>query len=116
MKCIKKDDHTLRFPCRFIWALMEDAAVVIKCRMSHLYSHRQGRLFAQLVDLLRFYEGFEIDEQTGTQLTDDDVLLAHSSRLQAFQLLVYKQVPKVWLQKGVDVVCEVWGLMIDIRS
>ncbi|CAM6101508.1 unnamed protein product [Calypogeia fissa] len=54
-----------------------------------------ARLGCCLVDLLHFYEGFEIDEQTGTQLTNDDVLLAHSSRLQAFQLLVFKQVPKL---------------------
>ncbi|BBN15051.1 intron-binding protein aquarius [Marchantia polymorpha subsp. ruderalis] len=80
---------------RYLLALVEDAAVVIKCRMSPLYTHQRGRLFGQLVDLLRFYEGFEIDEQTGAQLTDDDVLLAHCSRLQAFQRLVFKAVPKL---------------------
>jgi intron-binding protein aquarius len=70
-------------------------AVVAKCHLSALYTHEKGRLFAQLVDLLQFYEGFEIDDHFGTQLSDDDVLLAHYSRLQAFQLLAFKQVPKV---------------------
>jgi intron-binding protein aquarius len=81
--------------CRFVRALVEDAAVVVKSRMSALYAHPRGHLFSQLIDLLRFYQGYEINDQTGTQLSDDEVLLAHSSRLQALQRLVFKQVPKV---------------------
>lgn len=80
---------------RFTRALVEDFALVSKCRLSALYSHSKGRLFAQLVDLLRFYEGFEIDDQTGSHLNDDDVLLAHCSKLQAFQLLCFKSIPKL---------------------
>ncbi|KAK1263373.1 putative RNA helicase SDE3 [Acorus gramineus] len=80
---------------RFLKPVVSDAAVVAKCHLSTLYAHQKGRLFAQLVDLLQFYEGFEIDDHDGTQLSDDNVLLAHYSRLQAFQLLVFKQVPKL---------------------
>ncbi|KAK1287098.1 putative RNA helicase SDE3 [Acorus calamus] len=80
---------------RFLKPVVSDAAVVAKCHLSTLYAHQKGRLFAQLVDLLQFYEGFEIDDHDGTQLSDDSVLLAHYSRLQAFQLLVFKQVPKL---------------------
>ena len=90
----------LQLFCRFTRALVEDFAVVAKCRLSALYSHPKGRLFAQLVDLLRFYEGFEIDDQTGSQLSDDDVLLAHSSKLHAFQLLCFKTIPKVCLMNS----------------
>ncbi|KAJ6841095.1 intron-binding protein aquarius [Iris pallida] len=80
---------------RFLKPVVADVAVVAKCHLSALYIHAKGRLFAQLVDLLQFYEGFEIDDHVGTQLTDDDVLLAHYSRLQAFQLLAFKQIPKL---------------------
>ncbi|XP_072992424.1 uncharacterized protein [Typha latifolia] len=80
---------------RFLKPLVADVAVVAKCHLSALYTHEKGRLFAQLVDLLQFYEGFEIDDHFGTQLNDDDVLLAHYSRLQAFQLFAFKQVPKL---------------------
>ncbi|OAY64326.1 Intron-binding protein aquarius [Ananas comosus] len=80
---------------RFLKPVIADAAVVAKCHLSALYTHEKGRLFAQLVDLLQFYEGFEIDDHFGTQLNDDDILLAHYSRLQAFQLLAFKQVPKL---------------------
>ena len=81
--------------CRFLRPLVADVAVVAKCHLSALYTHEKGRLFAQLVDLLQFYEGFEINDHSGTQLGDDDVLQAHYSRFQAFQLLAFKQVPKV---------------------
>ncbi|KAK3223701.1 hypothetical protein Dsin_010726 [Dipteronia sinensis] len=60
-----------------------------------LYNHKIGKLFAQLVDLLQFYENFEIKDHVGTQLTDDKVLQSHYDRLQSFQLLAHKKVPKL---------------------
>lgn len=80
---------------RYLKAIVADVAVVAKCHLSALYTHEKGRLFAQLVDLLQFYEGFEIDDHDGTQLSDDNVLLAHYSRLQAFQLLAFNKIPKL---------------------
>ncbi|KAL5700077.1 hypothetical protein ACHQM5_025575 [Ranunculus cassubicifolius] len=80
---------------RFLRPIVADVAVVSKCHLSSLYTHVKGRTFAQLVDLLQFYEGFEIDDHVGTQLSDDNVLLTHYSRLQAFQLLLFKQMPKL---------------------
>jgi len=72
-----------------------DVAVVAKCHLSALYRHEKGRLFAQLVDLLQFYEGFEINDHTGVQLTDHEVVESHYSRLQSFQLLAFKKIDKV---------------------
>ena len=74
---------------RFTHALVSDACVVVKCRMSRLYDAREGRLFSQLVDLLRFYEGFEMDDHKGTQLSDDQVQAEHCERLQALQRLAF---------------------------
>ena len=74
---------------------MADVAVVAKCHLSALYNHKIGKLFAQLVDLLQFYENFEIKDHVGTQLTDDEVLQSHYDRLRSFQLLALKKVPKV---------------------
>lgn len=74
---------------------MADVAVVAKCHLSALYTHVRGKLFSQLVDLLQFYETFEINDHEGTQLTDDEVLQAHYDRFQSFQLLAFKKVPKV---------------------
>ncbi|XP_041993479.1 RNA helicase aquarius-like [Salvia splendens] len=80
---------------RLVRPLVADVAVVAKCHLSSLYSHEKGKLFGQLVDLLQFYEGFEINDHQGRQMTDDEVLQAHYKRLQAFQLLVFKKVPKL---------------------
>ncbi|KAL5982160.1 hypothetical protein ACLOJK_016229 [Asimina triloba] len=91
----KVDDACILYCERYLKPLVADVAVVPKCHLSALYAHEKGRLFAQLVDLLQFYEGFEIDDFDGTQMSDDSVLLAHYSRLQAFQFLVFKKVPKL---------------------
>ena len=74
---------------------MADVAVVAKCHLSALYRHDKGKLFAQLVDLLQFYENFEINDHVGTQLMDDEVLQSHYDRFQSFQLLAFKKIPKV---------------------
>ncbi|KAH7528063.1 hypothetical protein FEM48_Zijuj05G0031900 [Ziziphus jujuba var. spinosa] len=80
---------------RYLRPLVADVAVVSKCHLSALYKHEKGKLFAQLVDLLQFYEGFEINDHGGTQLTDDEVLQSHYDRFQSFQLLAFKKVPKL---------------------
>ncbi|XP_075493440.1 uncharacterized protein LOC142531234 [Primulina tabacum] len=80
---------------RLVRPLVADVAVVSKCHLSTLYKHEQGKLFAQLVDLLQYYEGFEIDDQKGRQMTDDEVLQAHYKRLQAFQVFAFKKIPKL---------------------
>ncbi|CAN4106566.1 unnamed protein product [Withania somnifera] len=78
---------------RYIRPVIADVAVVAKCHLSALYRHEKGKLFAQLVDLLQFYEGFEIDDHLGRQMTDDEVLQAHYDRFQSFQLLAFKKIP-----------------------
>ncbi|CAA3022407.1 intron-binding aquarius [Olea europaea subsp. europaea] len=80
---------------RLVRPLVADVAVISKCHLSDLYRHDKGKLFAQLVDLLQYYEGFEIDDHKGRQMTDDEVLQAHYKRLQAFQLLAFKRIPKL---------------------
>ncbi|CBI31203.3 unnamed protein product, partial [Vitis vinifera] len=80
---------------RYLRPIVSDVAVVAKCHLSALYTHEKGKLFAQLVDLLQFYEGFEINDHVGTQLNDDEVLQSHYDRLQSFQLLAFKKIPKL---------------------
>ncbi|OMO78046.1 Intron-binding protein, aquarius [Corchorus capsularis] len=80
---------------RFLRPLVADVAVVAKCHLSALYRHDKGKLFAQLVDLLQFYENFEINDHDGTQLKDDEVLKSHYDRVQSFQLLAFKKIPKL---------------------
>ncbi|KAH9709891.1 P-loop containing nucleoside triphosphate hydrolases superfamily protein [Citrus sinensis] len=80
---------------RYLRPLVADLAIVAKCHLSTLYRHEKGKLFAQLVDLLQFYEKFEINDHVGKQLTDDEVLQSHYDRFQSFQLLAFKKIPKL---------------------
>ncbi|KAE8038343.1 hypothetical protein FH972_010865 [Carpinus fangiana] len=80
---------------RYLRPLVADVAVVAKCHLSALYRHEKGKLFAQLVDLLQFYEKFEINDHAGTQLTDDEVLQCNYDRFLSFQLLAFKKIPKL---------------------
>ncbi|KAF2323780.1 hypothetical protein GH714_036895 [Hevea brasiliensis] len=80
---------------RYLRPLVADVAVVAKCHLSSLYRHEKWKLFAQLVDLLQFYERFEINDHVGTQLTDDEVLQSHYDHFHAFQLLAFKKIRKL---------------------
>mmetsp|Transcript_15961 Transcript_15961/g.37841 ORF Transcript_15961/g.37841 Transcript_15961/m.37841 type:complete len:1392 (+) Transcript_15961:941-5116(+) len=75
---------------RFTRALLEDSAVLIKIKHAKLISLPEGKLFAQLVDLLEFYMNFEIDDHTGEPLSDEEVSLRHSERVTQLQRLCFK--------------------------
>ena len=46
---VKNPSLLLQLPTRrFVHAVLEDRAILIKCYMSRLYSHPQGRLFVQV--------------------------------------------------------------------
>lgn len=46
--------------------------------------------------MLRFYQGFEINNHTGQPLSDDDLISAHYSRLTRLQLIAFKHfMPKL---------------------
>lgn len=50
---------------RFVHALLEDRAFLVRCKRSALYGHEEGQLFMQLTDLLQFYLAFDINDHTG---------------------------------------------------
>ncbi|RZC64580.1 hypothetical protein C5167_008270 [Papaver somniferum] len=53
------------------------------------------RFLRPVVADVALYEGFEINDHTGKQLSDDNVLVAHYSRVKTFQLLTFEKVPKL---------------------
>jgi intron-binding protein aquarius len=78
---------------RFFLAVLIDQQVVVRCRMSALARRREGRLFVQLLDLLKFYQDFEINEHTGVSLSQDEMLARHYGRLQLLQRHAYALFP-----------------------
>ncbi|RZC89450.1 hypothetical protein C5167_026994 [Papaver somniferum] len=94
---------------RFLRPVVADVAVVPKCHLSALYNHPKRRLFARLVDLLQLYKGFEINDHTGTQLSDYNVVLVHHFLIEAFQFLASKKVHKLKLASSKDP----WAKRVD---
>lgn len=75
---------------RFFHAFLSDSHFVVKCRQSKLSTLPQGRLFNQLLDILKFYEGFEINDLTGNSLSDAEMSATHADRIQSLQRIAFK--------------------------
>jgi intron-binding protein aquarius len=58
----------------FVRTLLEDRAVLIKCRMCPLGRHPAAHLFRQLTDQLQFYSSFPIHDLTGDVYDEDAVM------------------------------------------
>ena len=74
---------------------MDDAHVVVRSRLSALYKREEGKLFVQLLDMLMFYAGFEINEQTGEALTDHEMTEIHYSSITSLQKAAFKHFPEL---------------------
>ncbi|CAI5484003.1 unnamed protein product [Closterium sp. Yama58-4] len=80
---------------RFFRPVVDDMAVAARCRFSRLYRHPRGRHFVQLVDLLRFYARFQMDDHAGRQLDEEEVDREHCARVSALQLFLFNKVPEL---------------------
>ena len=80
---------------RFVRTVLDDKRLLVKARMMRLHAHPAGRLYSQLVDLLAFYLGFEINDHTGAPLTDEDIASAHCDRILTLQRLCFKHIEKL---------------------
>lgn len=70
---------------RFFNVLLDDCHLVVKCQLSNLNQRVEGRLFSQLLEMLKFYSRFEINDETGEALTDNDMRLIHYNLITALQ-------------------------------
>lgn len=75
---------------RFFNVVIDNHHVVVRCQLSNLAKHPKGKLFNQLVDMLKFYTGFEINDHTGESLTDYDMTEAHYEKITSLQRAVFK--------------------------
>ena len=81
---------------RFFNTLLEDTNLLIHCFTSPLHLepaeklHIDARLFNQLLQTLKFYTTFEIDDQTGEAKTEAEVLELHYEKLKSLQRGVFK--------------------------
>uniref|UniRef100_A0A383WJ31 Uncharacterized protein n=1 Tax=Tetradesmus obliquus TaxID=3088 RepID=A0A383WJ31_TETOB len=81
---------------RFVHALLEDQQLLVKARRSALYSSPGGKLLRQLLDLLAFYCDFPLNDHTGEQLKEDDVVAGHYDKVSQLQRLFFKHWPQLY--------------------
>ncbi|KAF9936379.1 hypothetical protein BGZ65_002487 [Modicella reniformis] len=75
---------------RYFNTLVEDHQIVTICKLSELAANKKtGTLFAQLLDILAFYVGFEINGHTGLALTREEMTEIHASRLTKLQRIAF---------------------------
>ncbi|GBL77335.1 RNA helicase aquarius [Araneus ventricosus] len=87
------DLEALPLTRRFCNVLLDDSHTVVKCQLSNLNQRTEGRLFTQLLDILKFYSRFEVNEFTGEPLTDNDMMLIHYALFTNIQKAAFKKFP-----------------------
>ncbi|CAH1406700.1 unnamed protein product [Nezara viridula] len=78
---------------RFFNALLDDCQLVLRCRVSALPRREEGHLFSQLLDTLKFYARFEINDITGDPLTDAQMSQMHYDSINFLQKVVFSKYP-----------------------
>ncbi|KAH7056430.1 aquarius, isoform CRA_c [Linnemannia elongata] len=77
---------------RYFNTLVEDHQIVAICKLSKFASNKEsGVLFSQLLDILAFYTGFEINGHTGLALTKEEMTEIHAARLSKLQRIAFAE-------------------------
>ncbi|KAF9438957.1 hypothetical protein BGZ76_002620 [Entomortierella beljakovae] len=75
---------------RYFNTLIDDHQIVATCKLSNFASNKKtGVLFAQLLDILAFYTGFEINSHTGLALTKEEMTEIHAAKLTGLQRIAF---------------------------
>lgn len=75
---------------RWFNTVLDDSHLVVSCHLSSLMQReKEGHLFCQLLDMLKFYTGFEINDQTGNALTEKEMTTLHYDRITSLQVHAY---------------------------
>ncbi|CAL2047573.1 unnamed protein product [Caenorhabditis brenneri] len=75
---------------RFFNSVLHSSHLLTNCLLSPLISTEAGSLFFQLVQLLKFYARFEIDDLSGKQLTHKEVSEQHYKNVTRLQKAAFR--------------------------
>ncbi|KAL1919017.1 uncharacterized protein VTP21DRAFT_2398 [Calcarisporiella thermophila] len=76
---------------RYFNTLLDDHQILILCENAPILKHMdKSSLLMQLLDILRFYAKFEINDYQGTALTRNDMREIHESKLVELQRIAFK--------------------------
>ncbi|XP_063707017.1 RNA helicase aquarius [Culicoides brevitarsis] len=82
---------------RFFNTVLDDSHLVVRAYLSNLAQREEGKLFSQLLDMLKFYAKFEINDETGDALTDHDMTQIHYNKIKSLQMAVFTKYPDLRL-------------------
>ncbi|XP_076151695.1 RNA helicase aquarius isoform X1 [Alosa pseudoharengus] len=81
---------------RWFNTVLDDSHLVVSCHLSPLSQReKEGHLFCQLLDMLKFYTGFEINDQTGNALTAKEMTTLHYDRITSLQRAAFAHFPEL---------------------
>jgi intron-binding protein aquarius len=80
---------------RFFNTVLDDSHLVVRASLAPLALRPEGRLFSQLLEQVRFYTRFEINDQTGEPLSDKDMTAEHYARMSGLQRAVFVKYPEL---------------------
>ena len=80
---------------RFFNTVLDDSHLVVRAGLAPLYQRPEGHLFSQLLDQVKFYTRFEINDQSGEPLTDKEMVAIHYSRMSDLQRAVFVKYPEL---------------------
>lgn len=75
---------------RFFNTLLHSSNFLVKCQLSALASREEGKLFSQLLYILKVFGQFEINDNTGQPLSDLDVMKIHYDQIKQLQSTTFK--------------------------
>ncbi|KAL5274552.1 AQR family protein [Megaselia abdita] len=78
---------------RFFNTVLDDSHMLIRAQISNLIHREEGKLFCQLIEMLKFYTRFEINDVTGESLTDNDMTQLHYSKIISLQKAAFAKFP-----------------------
>ncbi|XP_029454885.1 RNA helicase aquarius isoform X2 [Rhinatrema bivittatum] len=82
---------------RWFNTVLDDSHLVVHCYLSSLAQReKEGHLFCQLLDMLKFYTGFEINDQTGNALTENEMTTIHYDRITSLQRAAFAHFPELY--------------------
>ncbi|KAL1512806.1 hypothetical protein ABEB36_002332 [Hypothenemus hampei] len=80
---------------RFFNIVLDDCHVVVRSSLSGLVKRPEGRLFSQLLEMLKFYTRFEINDETGDPLSDHDMTQLHYDKITSLQKAAFAKFPEL---------------------
>ncbi|XP_013384354.1 intron-binding protein aquarius-like [Lingula anatina] len=79
---------------RFFNVLLDDHHFIVRCMLAKLGKREEGKLFSQLLDMLKFYTDFQINDYTGEALTDLEMTNNHYNKFLDLQRAAFKYYPE----------------------